>query len=333
MTDRPSRCDPGTRTRVWRDGKLQDENFAFDEISDHLERADCVIWVDLDDPGHERLQALAGELSLHAASIEDAIAADERAKAAAYPGYLFVSLYATEWVDQRVVAHRVSAFVLDKVLVTVHGADWDGMEEVVRRWDAEADLIERAGYGVDGLLHPLLDVIVDSQFETVQALDTAIDAFDDYLFSERPQTKDQHREIYQVRTGAVSFRRLVVAIPQLVSTVYRLRGHKHPAMASDWDDLHDHVARVVEWSDATREQLQNVFAASMSQQDVQMNVVMKKLTAWAGIIAVPTAITGFFGQNIPYPGFQQQSGFWFSSIVILAAMFGLFFGFKRRGWL
>jgi magnesium transporter len=307
--------------------------FAFDDISDQLEQPDRVVWVDLDDPGHERLLALAGELSLHPASIEDAIAADERAKAAPYPGYLFVSLYATEWVDQRVVAHRVSAFVLDKVLVTVHGADWKGMDEVVRRWDAEADLIDRAGSGVDGLLHALLDVVVDSQFETVQMLDTAIDAFDDYLFAERPQTKDQHREIYQVRSGTVYFRRLVAGVPQLVSTVYRLRGNKHPAMESDWNDLHDHVARVVEWSDAARDQLQNIFAASMSQQDLQMNTVMKKLTAWAGIIAVPTAITGFYGQNVPYPGFDQQSGFWVSSSVILAAMVSLYVGFRRRGWL
>lgn len=333
MTDRPPRCDPGTRTRVWRDGELKDENFAFEDISDHIAHQDCVLWVDLDDPGHERLQALAEELSLHPASIEDAMAADERAKAAPYPGYLFVSLYATKWVDDIVEAHRVSAFVLDKVLVTVHGPAWREMDEVVRRWDAEADLIVRAGSGVDGLLHTLLDVVVDSQFETVQALDSAIDAFDDYLFSERPPTRDQQREIYKVRTGTVAFRRLVVAVPQLVSTVYRLRGSKHPAMESEWNDLHDHVARVVEWSDATREQLQNVFAASMSQQDLQMNTVMKKLTAWAGIIAVPTAITGFYGQNLPYPGFEQRWGFWVSSVVTLATMLGLYFSFKRRDWL
>jgi magnesium transporter len=333
VTDRPSRCDPGVRTRVWRDGKLEDENFAFEEISEQIDRPNCVVWVDLDDPGHERLQALAGELSLHPASIEDAIAANERAKAASYPGYLFVSLYATEWADRKVAAHRVSAFVLDKVLVTVHKADWKGVDEVVRRWDAEEDLIEKAGSGVDGLLHSLLDVIVDSQFETVQTLDTAIDAFDEHLFSDHPPTREQQREVYQVRTGTVDFRRLVVAVPQVVSTVYRLRGHKHPEMQSDWDDLHDHVSRVVEWSDATREQLQNVLAASMSQQDLRMNEIMKKLTAWAGIIAVPTAITGFYGQNIPYPGFQQPWGFWVSSMVIAGTMLGLYFGFKRRGWL
>ena len=32
-----------------------------------------------------------------------------------------------------------------------------------------------------------------------------------------------------------------------------------------------------------------------------MNLIMKKVTSWAAIIAVPTAITGWYGQNVPYP--------------------------------
>jgi magnesium transporter len=60
---------------------------------------------------------------------------------------------------------------------------------------------------------------------------------------------------------------------------------------------------------------------------------MKKLTGWAAIIAVPTAVTGFFGQNVPYPGFAKESGFWFSvsSIVLIAS--ALYISFKRRDWL
>ncbi len=36
---------------------------------------------------------------------------------------------------------------------------------------------------------------------------------------------------------------------------------------------------------------------------------MCKITAWVAIIAVPTAVTGFFGQDIPLPGFGRDSGF------------------------
>ena len=52
-----------------------------------------------------------------------------------------------------------------------------------------------------------------------------------------------------------------------------------------------------------------IFETNLSLQDARLNTVMKKLTGWAAIIAVPTAVTGYFGQNIPYPGFGSRVGF------------------------
>jgi len=60
---------------------------------------------------------------------------------------------------------------------------------------------------------------------------------------------------------------------------------------------------------------------------------MKQVTSWAAIIAVPTAITGFYGQNVPYPGYMQADGFWWSVGLTLAISGALFYVFKRRDWL
>lgn len=59
---------------------------------------------------------------------------------------------------------------------------------------------------------------------------------------------------------------------------------------------------------------------------------MKKLTGWAGIIAVPTAITGFFGQNDPFFGFGEVSGFIASVVLIAFSMGALYIAFKRWYW-
>ena len=64
-----------------------------------------------------------------------------------------------------------------------------------------------------------------------------------------------------------------------------------------------------------------------------MNSIMKKVTSWAAIIAVPTAITGFYGQNIPYPGFGEVWGFWVSTGVTVVVSVGLYLTFKARDWL
>jgi magnesium transporter len=60
---------------------------------------------------------------------------------------------------------------------------------------------------------------------------------------------------------------------------------------------------------------------------------MCQLTCWAAIIAVPTAITGFYGQNVPYPGFQQPWGFVTSIVLMIVIAGGLYLVFKRRHWI
>jgi magnesium transporter len=76
-----------------------------------------------------------------------------------------------------------------------------------------------------------------------------------------------------------------------------------------------------------------VFETNLSLQDARLNTVMKKLTGWAAIIAVPTAITGFYGQNVSYPGIDSVAGFIASTTVIVILVAVLYVMFRRRDWL
>jgi Mg2+ and Co2+ transporter CorA len=72
---------------------------------------------------------------------------------------------------------------------------------------------------------------------------------------------------------------------------------------------------------------------SLTIQSNRLNLIMKKVTSWAAIIAVPTAVTGFYGQNVPYPGFSAHSGFWISTTLIVALSGSLYWSFRRRDWI
>nr|WP_277750839.1 CorA family divalent cation transporter [Nonomuraea polychroma] len=77
--------------------------------------------------------------------------------------------------------------------------------------------------------------------------------------------------------------------------------------------------------------ISNIRETHLTQQGCRLNDIMKKLTSWAAIIAVPTMITGFHGQNVPYPGSEQPIGLWTSSLVV--ASVGLHLAFRKREWL
>jgi magnesium transporter len=106
-----------------------------------------------------------------------------------------------------------------------------------------------------------------------------------------------------------------------------------PAMAPYYQDVYDHVLRATEWTESLRDLVTTIVETNLTLQGNRLNVITKKVTSWAAIIAVPTAITGFYGQNLPYPGFARTSGLVVSCLLIVVISTGLYIAFKRKDWL
>jgi magnesium transporter len=64
-----------------------------------------------------------------------------------------------------------------------------------------------------------------------------------------------------------------------------------------------------------------------------MNVITKKVTSWAAIIAVPTFVTGFYGMNVPYWGFDKPWGVAVAVLIMAVTSVTLYLVFKARDWL
>jgi magnesium transporter len=320
---------------VWRAGKPQDD-FDFPSISDYLVEDDTLVWCDIFDPDHAILKDLAQELSLNTWAVEDAIAESERTKAAVYRTHTFFTVYAvstretTDQTESMLDVHRISGFVLPQGLITVRLSPDIDINAVSRRFD------ELGGqeHGVGSLVHGLLDVVVDGHFEAVQALDEGIEAVEDDLFANNPRSGLQ-RKTFRLRKDLVELRRVVLPMREVVNSIQhrRLDAKTAPELDPLYADLYDHVLRVSEWTESLRDMVTTVFETNLSLQDARLNTVMKKLTGWAAIIAVPTAITGFYGQNVHYPGIDTVAGFLTSTSIIVALVVVLYWTFRRRDWL
>ena len=285
------------RTRLYRNGELVAEDFPIDDVSDHLQDADAVVWLDLLSPSPEQYEQVQREFGLHQLAIEDAASLRERPKLNHYSGHLYLSAYQVgfDGVTSELAVHQVSAFLTDQALITVHGDGFD-IDAVVQRWDATVEL---ASHGVAYLVHGLLDVVVDGHFDAVQELDDALEALEDKLFEETPQAvREVQQRNFRLRRVLSHLRKIVLPMREVVSGLSRTR-FVDGEIAPYYQDLFDHVMRVTEWTESLRDFVASILESNLAVQGNRMNNIMKKVTSWAAIIAVPTAVTGYYGQNLP----------------------------------
>lgn len=321
------------RTRVYRNGVLEAENFPPADVSDHLADPNATVWLDMCAPTEEDLATIAEELSLHRLAVEDAVHEHQRPKVDRYDTHAFLTAYAVRLDTASGVLDKceVAAFVTERALVTVRKDESFEIGDVVDRWDSAAEL---AKSGVGFLVHGLLDHVVDSHFEAVQALDEEIETLEDLVFAEQVDHQNIQRRSLHLRKSLVTLRRVVLPMREVVNALMRRDIHVvDDVLMPYYQDVYDHVLRATEWTESLRDLVTTIRETQLNLQGNRLNMIMKKVTSWAAIIAVPTAITGFYGQNVPYPGIEQAWGFWVSTIAMVLISGVLYLLFKRRDWL
>ena len=330
--DTPTHCQ--ARTRLYRDGRLVEQGFAIEKISDHLSDSSATVWLDLRSPDEEDLSVLQEEFGLHPVAIEDALVSRERPKIDRYRTHLFLTAYSAR-LDVKtgeLATSELAAFILPRALITIRKDDGLDIGKVVDHWDATSDL---AAHGVGYLAHGLLDFIVDGHFETVQSLDDAVEGLEDDLFAPT-SLKDLHvqRRSFELRKSLVLLRRVVLPMREVLNTLMRrdLR-HVNDELMPYYQDVYDHTLRAAEWTESLRDLVTTILETNLTIQSNRLNVITKKVTSWAAIIAVPTFITGFYGMNVPYPGFSNHVGFIVAALIMVVSGVALYWLFRRNDWL
>jgi magnesium transporter len=327
----PTKCQ--ARTRLYRQGALQLEGFPVADISDYLRDESSVVWLDLRDPDREDLAVLSHEFGLHPVAVEDAVHEHERPKLDRYRTHLFLAAYAVhlDTATGELATSELAAFITERALITVRKDDGLDIGAVLDYWDASPDL---AGFGVGYLLYGLIDNVVDGHFAAVQELDDNIEELEDRLFSELNQDREVQRRSFELRKSLVLLRRVVLPMREVVNSLMR-RDLKvvNDSLQPYYQDVYDHVLRATEWTESLRDLVTTILETNLTIQGNRMNVITKKVTSWAAIIAVPTFVTGFYGMNVPYPGFGRPSGVAASIAIMVVIAAILYVIFRRKDWL
>lgn len=295
---------------------------------DSLPKDAAPVWIDVLDADEEALDAVSKRFPLPPLAVEDCLHHPQRPKLDPYHDVTFLI-----WLLPQVVTgdgisrHELDVFLGEEHLITVHSADVPALDRIL----AHAE--EYLGRGVEWTLHAILDSAVDEVFPVVEGLSDALEQLEGIMLED---ARPQHlQRLYGTKRALVSLHKTMGAERDVLRGLARLEAFVEPDAYMYFQDVGDHLARLVDQIDTYREVASGTMDIYLSAQSNRMNQIMKQLTVVATIFMPLTLISGIYGMNVVKGMWPPIDSVW-SFPVIIGAMVALglwmVWFFKRREW-
>ena len=306
------------------------------------------VWIGLQQPDEEQINAVAAQFDLPPLAVEDAVKAHQRPKLDVYGDVVFAVLKPVRYVDHDEVVDvtEIAVFIGPTFVVSVR----HGESDVLRRVRAELDAGtgQASPHGPSWVLYRAADLVVDGYEEAITHIDGDVDEIESEVFAS-DETEGHSQRIYKLKREIAEFRRavvpLTVALERLAegnvpgideaSAPYFRDVHDHALRAADAIEGHDRLLSDVLQADLARVAArQSAIAVRQNEISVRQNEDMRKISAWAAIALVPTAIAGIYGMNFRHmPELAWRYGYFGVLGVIAGLCVVLYLLFRRNGWL
>lgn len=323
-------------SRVWTGSRVLAEDLAGEDLADVLDlHADAMAWwvLERSSPyGQEELRRVAKVLELDDLAVTDLTAEDRRVKfeqlgQARLVVTNAIALGAAAPVEEAVV-QPLSLLITNRALICL--VDPGPAIEVARLLSGNVDRM--AEHGIEAAVQVLLEVVVAGYGAAVERLEAAADALSGNLFEERPLSKSQQVEAFRLRKQLADLRRLTDPMRGITVDLRLSCEDGDYVVTRQWRMIEEDHARAANAADRLRDELSSMFETSLALADVQLNGIMKKLSGWAAIIAVPTLVSSFVGMNVVFPFHGTVMGFWLYLVIMILVSVGLFMLFRRKNW-
>lgn len=304
-----------------------------EEIHLHLGKPGRFVWVALKEPTPEELEHMRVEFDLHELAVEDALHGHQRPKVEEYGDCLFVVVRTVELLEgvSELNEGEVDVFVGADYVISVRKRTQQGFAEVRERCEREPHLLQDGpGY----VLYALMDKVVDRYFPVIDALEENLERVEARIFQGEPE-RANIEALYELKRELMVLRHAVSPLHEAVGKLY---GGRVPAVTANtqeyFRDVYDHLFRINQSIDSLRDMLSTAITVNLSLITVHESETMKRLAAYAALVAVPTMIAGIYGMNFEYmPELHSKLGYPLT-LAVMAAFDGyFFFRFRRAGWL
>ncbi len=301
-------------------------------IADYLTRPNCFVWVALRDPAAAELTDMQHAFGLHPLAVEDAQVGHQRPKIEEYGDSLFAVLHMVEPDAGEFRVGALAVFTGRNYVLSVRSHAEKGFQDVRTRCEREPDLL-RQGPGY--ILYALMDAVVDRYFPLLEMLEDDLDLIERRIFDPDGVPRQNIEALYALKQRLMIMKH---AVAPLLEGVSNLSGAHVPTLCAGigvyFRDVYDHLLRLNQTADSTRDTVATAISVNLSLVTLQENETMKRLAAYAALLAIPTMIAGIYGMNFEHmPELKWRYGYPLSLLLMAGLDLYLYFRFKRARWL
>ncbi|MFJ3227482.1 magnesium and cobalt transport protein CorA [Streptomyces sp. NPDC086783] len=310
-----------------------------DAVKEVRKHDDGFVWLGLHEPTEREFAGIAELFELHPLAVEDAVHAHQRPKVERYDETLFAVFKTVCYVEHTeltatsevVDTGEIMVFVGHDFVITVRHGRHGSLGPLREALEADPEQLAK---GPAAVLHAIADHVVDEYLTVADAVHGDIDQVETDVFAENGARADPGR-IYQLKRELLELKRAVAPLGRpLLDLASRPMRVIDPEIQAYFRDVSDHLLRVTEQIAAFDELLNSILQAHLAQVTVAQNEDMRKITAWAAVVAVPTMVCGVYGMNFDHmPELHWRYGYELIIGVISVACLALYRGFRRNGWL
>src|SRR6266513_94741 len=299
--------------------------------------ANGLTWIHLDAPTLEEAELLQRRFGWHPLDLEDVLSRRQRPKIDEYrdDGYLFAVLHFPVYdkTVQRLNAAELDSFVGQDYLVTLPNVELLPVTRLFRRCEEEEALREQLfSKGSGRLLYEVLDDLFDYCFPILDKIGYKLDSIEDEMFE--GAAEDVVRDLSNVKQEIISYRKIIK--PER-STLRLLERHVERFLPEElelyFDDIVDASERIWDLLDNYKEVVEALEDTNESLISHQQNDILYVLTIFSVVMLPLTFLTGFFGMNVDFPGFNSVGAFWGSLGLMAVAIVGMLAFFRWKRWL
>jgi len=316
---------------VYQNGKKV-ADIAASEIQQYVAQPDCFVWVALRDPDKAALDEMQKQFALHPLAVEDACHGHQRPKIEEFGDSLFVVLHMIELAGAALRVGEVDIFAGPNYILSVRRGVEKGFQDVRARCEADPELLR---HGSCYVLYALMDAVVDRYFPVLDLLESELENVEERIFSTDGSALTNIEALYALKQRLMTVKH---AVSPLLEGVSNLSGARVPAMVAGireyFRDIYDHLQRLNQTIESTRDTVATAISVNLSMITLQENETMKRLAAYAALVAVPTMIVGIYGMNFEHmPELKWRYGYGLV-LGVMAALDGyLFYRLRKAKWL